>query len=362
METIVIIGAGASGLACMNELVKTNKYNIIVLEQSNKAARKILASGNGRCNVSNLNMDIKYYNHQDPLIEKLIKEFDVVNFFKQLSLKLRYEKNLVYPYSLSSLSVKNVLMKNMDNVSYIDNCEVLAIKKAKTYEIITTNGHYQADKIVIATGSPASHLSGQNNLKMLEKMHISMIPFTPSLVQVKTKPVFKALKGQRVKGIAMLYDQNQLIEKQTGEIMFTDYGLSGICVMQLSRYLEHLKNPKLVLNLLPDIEKEELAESPYAPWSMLKPYCFNMIKGKRTPLSMKLVFSMPPHSIAAFLNKNDISINPDTVNGLYLNIRYENRQLCVITGTSLSSFTLDKSVENAWDTAVGQFIKKTQGL
>ena len=84
-----------------------------------------------------------------------------------------------------------------------------------------------------------------------------MIPFTPSLVQVKTKPVFKALKGQRVKGIAMLYDQNQLIEKQTGEIMFTDYGLSGICIMQLSRYLEHLKNPKLVLNLLPDIEKEE---------------------------------------------------------------------------------------------------------
>ena len=67
METIVIIGAGASGLACMNELVKTNKYNIIVLEQSNKAARKILASGNGRCNVSNLNMDIKYYNHQEEL-------------------------------------------------------------------------------------------------------------------------------------------------------------------------------------------------------------------------------------------------------------------------------------------------------
>ena len=141
-------------------------------------------------------------------------------------------------------------MKNMDNVSYIDNCEVLAIKKAKTYEIVTTNGHYQADKIVIATGSPASHLSGQNNLKMLEKMHISMIPFTPSLVQVKTKPVFKVLKGQRVKGIAMLYDQNQLIEKQTGEIMFTDYGLSGICIMQLSRYLDHLKNPKLILNFI----------------------------------------------------------------------------------------------------------------
>lgn len=258
METIVIIGAGASGLACMNELLKENKYNIIILEQAKKAARKVLASGNGRCNVSNLNMDIKYYNHQDPFIEKLIKEFDIIDFFKQLSLKLRFEKNLVYPYSLSSLSVKNALMKNIDQVSYIDECEVLSIKNNKSYEIITTNGHYQADKIVIATGSPASHLSGQNNLKMLEKMNVSLIPFTPSLVQVKTKPVFKALKGQRVKGIVTLYDQNQLIEKQTGEIMFTDYGLSGICVMQLSRYLEHLKNPKLVLNLLPDIEKEEL--------------------------------------------------------------------------------------------------------
>lgn len=62
METIVIIGAGASGLACMNELLKENKYNIIILEQAKKAARKVLASGNGRCNVSNLNMDIKYYN------------------------------------------------------------------------------------------------------------------------------------------------------------------------------------------------------------------------------------------------------------------------------------------------------------
>ena len=152
METIVIIGAGASGLACMNELLKENKYNIIILEQAKKAARKVLASGNGRCNVSNLNMDIMYYNHQDSFIEKLIKEFDVIDFFKQLSLKLRFEKNLVYPYSLSSLSVKNALMKNIDQVSYIDECEVLSIKNNKSYEIITTNGHYQADKIVIATG------------------------------------------------------------------------------------------------------------------------------------------------------------------------------------------------------------------
>ena len=113
--------------------------------------------------------------------------------------------------------------------------------------------------------------------------------------------------------------------------------------LQIDTFVSFKIDGKMLKDFLNDIEKEGLAESPYANKD-------------------DFVFSMPPHSIAAFLNKNDISINPDTVNGLYLNIRYENRQLCVITGTSLSSFTLDKSVENAWDTAVGQFIKKTQGL
>ena len=79
--------------------------------------------------------------------------------------------------------------------------------------------------------------------------------------------------------------------------------------LQIDTFVSFKIDGKMLKDFLNDIEKEELAESPYAPWSMLKPYCFNMIKGKRTPLSMKLVFSMPPHSIAAFLNKNDISIN-----------------------------------------------------
>lgn len=86
-----------------------------------------------------------------------------------------------------------------------------------------------------------------------------------------------------------------------------------------------------------------------------------MIKGSRTPLSMKLVFSMPRHSIESFIAKNVLNTRSDAVTGLYINIRYENKQLSVITGTSLSSFTLDKSMENAWDTAVEHFIKKTQG-
>lgn len=258
METIAIIGAGASGLACMNILNQTKQYNIIVLEQSNKSARKILASGNGRCNVSNKNIDISAYNTDNTIIKNIIEHFNVQQFFDLLSLKLRYEGNLIYPYSLSSQSVKNALMKNINDVSLIEECEVLQIKKEQQYKIITTRGVYFADKIVIATGSPANHLSGKHNLDMLKKLKVKCIPFTPSLVQLKTKQVYKTLKGLRIKGIAQLYDDEQLIDQKNGEILFTDYGLSGICIMQLSRYLKDVNQPVIHLNLLPDLNEKEI--------------------------------------------------------------------------------------------------------
>lgn len=115
---------------------------------------------------------------------------------------------------------------------------------------------------------------------------------------------------------------------------------------------------RMFCDFLNDIEKEELAETDYAPWSMLKPYCFNIIKGNRTPLSMRIVFAMPSHSIPGFISGNGLNIRPEQISGLYLNIRYENKVLSLVTGTSLNTFTLDKSVENAWDTAVEHFIKK----
>lgn len=258
METITIIGAGASGLACMNTLINTNQYQIFVLEQSNKSARKILASGNGRCNVSNKNIKIDAYNTDHPVIKKIVEQFDIHHFFDQLSLKLRYEGNLIYPYSLSSLSVKNALLKQKDAVVFIEQCEVLKIEKEYNYRLVTNQGIYHSDKIVIATGSPANHLSGQHNLDMLKKLKVNLVDFSPSLVQLKTNPVYKGLKGLRVKATASLYDGKKLIDEKKGEVLFTDYGLSGICIMQLSRYVVTLHDPYIVLNLLPDLSKEDL--------------------------------------------------------------------------------------------------------
>ena len=257
METVTIIGAGASGLACMNTLIKNKEYQIFVLEQSQKSARKILASGNGRCNISHRHIQMNSYNTDHPIIRHIIEQFDVHRFFDALSLKLRYEGDLIYPYSLSSLSVKNALLKHKDETVFIEQCKVLRIEKDKNYKLITSQGIYHSDKIVIATGSPASHLSGEHNLDMLKKLKVQLVPFSPSLVQLKTRPVYKTLKGLRVKATVYLYDGRHLTDEKKGEVLFTDYGLSGICIMQLSRHVENLRQPRIVIDLLPELAYDE---------------------------------------------------------------------------------------------------------
>ena len=128
METTVIIGAGASGLLCGHELAKSD-MNVIILEQSNKSGRKILASGNGRCNLSNTNLDMYFYNTNDLRIERIINNFEAKSYFNQIGVLTRQIGTLLYPRSNQSLTVKNALMKNFDRVALVEDCRALKIIK-----------------------------------------------------------------------------------------------------------------------------------------------------------------------------------------------------------------------------------------
>lgn len=100
-------------------------------------------------------------------------------------------------------------------------------------------------------------------------------------------------------------------------------------------------------------EEENISE--YSSWKNLRNYCFSLIKGKRTPLSFKFIFSLSPEDITRLIAQNDLDFQADQVQGLYLNIRYDKNKLQCITGTSLKSFTMDKSLEQTWDTFVQKF-------
>ena len=105
-------------------------------------------------------------------------------------------------------------------------------------------------------------------------------------------------------------------------------------------------------------EEEDLPE--YSSWKSLRDYCFSLIKGKKTPLSFKFIFSLSPKNIARLIEQNNLDFQRGQVQGLYMNIRYDGTMLQCITGTSLKSFSMDKSLEHAWDNMVQRYLAQKQ--
>lgn len=103
-------------------------------------------------------------------------------------------------------------------------------------------------------------------------------------------------------------------------------------------------------------EYEELGTPTLSKWCSLKPLCFDIIKGKKLPLSFKIIFCLSKKAIISFLNENELDYAIENINGLFINIKFENNELSYVTGTSLNIFTLDKSLEHAFDSHIRKFI------
>lgn len=107
-------------------------------------------------------------------------------------------------------------------------------------------------------------------------------------------------------------------------------------------------------------EMEEQNIGTYSSWSTLKPFCFSLIKGKRLPVSFRIILLMPEDGTERFLSARRIGFPKEQVKGLYVNIRYEEEKLTCITGTSVSVFTLDKTLDEEWDEGFKGFLKKNE--
>lgn len=265
MKKVIIIGAGASGvylsLLLMNKCY--GNVEVIVLEQNAAPLKKLLATGNGRCNLSNKDMDIKYFKSDDQnKVEHIIQSFDVQKAFEDIGLLSVYQGNLLYPRSEQALTVKNILMDEAVNqgVRFIYNQEVLKIKCKDMYILETQDHTYKADFVIFAMGSEAGKLSGcnQSRYDLFDQLKLKTLPAKSSLVSLNTYPVLKQLKGVRVKGTFTLLENNQCIHKEKGELLFSDYGVSGIAVMQISSFIEEFHNYELSIDLFDDYSYEEL--------------------------------------------------------------------------------------------------------
>lgn len=273
-EKIIVVGGGASGIIAAIA-ARRNGADVLLLERNDRVGKKILATGNGRCNYTNINLSNTNYHGENPKFTySALGSFNVdmtISFFERLGITPFVEEGgKVFPMSLQSSSVLDVLRLEMENlkVKVKLNSYVKAIKKDKDFIIELENGEkIKSDKVIIATGGMAMPLSGSDGsgyslVKALD--HTILEPF-PGLVQLKLDgKIFKNVKGVKFPGQAKLYSRDKLLLEDFGDILFTDYGISGPPILQISRtaleYLNNKKDIKLKISIIHSKSKEELED------------------------------------------------------------------------------------------------------
>ena len=268
---IVIVGAGASGITAAIYASYNKNNNITLIERNNVLGKKILATGNGKCNYYNSDQNLNHYHsNNNDLIKEIINNKNlkqVEDFFNYLGIIPKIKNGYYYPFSNQATTIRNALVNelNKSNIKILDNEKVTSIKKENNKFIIKTeNKSLEADKVIISTGSYASPKTGSDGMgyKFLKEFNHTIIKPLPALVQLKANASFlKEWSGIRTDIKASLFINDEFIKSEEGEIQLTNYGISGICIFNLSRFvsrsLNENKQVKINLNFLPMINNIE---------------------------------------------------------------------------------------------------------
>lgn len=255
MYDIAVIGAGASGMAAAISAKRRTPYiSVALIEALPRVGKKILATGNGRCNLTNLNAKAEDYN--SPFVTDIMKKYSpesVTAFFESLGLKTFSDsEGRVYPMSNMAASVLDCLRFELEKLEIDVICDTHADSLVKKGDIFIINGSIKARKVIVSTGGKASPAQGSDGsgYALLKSLGHRITPVYSGLVQLTVKENLKALKGIRVKSDVSLFCGEKNEAKASGEILFTDYGLSGIAIMDVSRRVYN-KKCECVLDTLP---------------------------------------------------------------------------------------------------------------
>lgn len=280
---ILVIGGGASGIMASIALKDMGK-DVGLIEGSNRVGSKILTTGNGRCNITNKNISYSRYHSKNPEFFKyVLDKFTVdhtINFFYSLGLPLtELDDGKLYPLSLQASSVLDVLRMALDDRSvpvYV-NEKVKTIKKSSLgFKIFSQSGDtYECKKLILCCGGKSAPNTGSDGsgFELSQRLHHSIINPVPALVQLKLKyNHLKALSGTKFNGFAEIYVDDVPKRKEFGEILFTDYGISGPPILQISSIASYAlskgKEVKLTVDMMPSFNKEALIEFLENHWAL----------------------------------------------------------------------------------------------
>lgn len=271
-ENIIIVGGGAAGMIAAIA-ARRNGSEVTILERNDRVGKKILATGNGRCNYTNINLStINYHGKNSKFTYSALGSFNVdmtIEFFERLGITPFIEENgKVFPMSLQSSSVLDVLRLEIENLGIKIKLEasVKSIKKDKYFTLELENGEkIRGSKVILATGGKAMPASGSDGsgYNLVKELGHTIVETFPGLVQLKLEGnSFRNLKGIKFPGKVILYSGNKFLLEDFGDILFTDYGISGPPILQISRtaleYLNNKKEAKLNISIIHSQSKEKL--------------------------------------------------------------------------------------------------------
>lgn len=268
---VIIIGGGAAGLCAAVYLKqKAPQKTVRILEKLPRVGKKLITTGNGRCNISNKNISTENYHGENKnFCEYALNKYGTAvceKFFESIGINLICEKDKLYPASLQAGSVVDCLRFSAEESGVIIHTDT-AVTDIKvlggSYKVIANKMSFIADNVIIATGGLAGgdkFGSDGSMFDILKKADFKIIEPTPSIVQIKTEnSIAKQLKGIKVNAVVSLKNGEKILRKEFGEVLFTDYGLSGPPVMQVSRDAARLKNTVVSLDLMPEEDLKSLA-------------------------------------------------------------------------------------------------------
>ncbi|MBR3791272.1 MAG: NAD(P)/FAD-dependent oxidoreductase [Clostridia bacterium] len=330
---IAVIGGGASGILAAITAAR-NGAKVTIYERCDRIGRKILATGNGRCNYTNVNAGVGNYHGKNPeFINDAINNFWTIetnSFFAELGMLTKVEENgKAFPYSLQASAVLDVLRYELERlcVNIVTEFEVENIIKEKNrFSIKSYSGmKAYADKVILSTGGKASPSLGSNGsgYQIAQSFGHKLSKLYPSLVQIKTETdLIKSLKGIKL-------DANVLLEAKNkksiyfGEVLFTDYGLSGPAIFNVSRLCADNIDASVTLDILPEIDNEELYEilkSRRTEYRNLETFFVGMINKKVGMVIMKYAKVLPFSRTSDTISDDEIKRLCDALKGFKLKV------------------------------------------
>lgn len=283
---LIIVGGGASGLMSAI-LAKDLGIDVAIVEGTDRVGKKILTTGNGRCNISNASIKypfVNYHSSNKNFFIDALESFSIEatrNFFLSIGLPIiELENSKLYPQSLQASSVVDIFRLALEdkNIPVYTNCKVKTIHKKKKFILSTDNDEFKdfsSNKLLLCCGGKSAVKTGSDGsgFKLAENLGHSITPTMPGIVQLKLDyPRLKALSGVKFDGKVSLISNNKIIREESGEILFTDYGISGPPILQISstvsRYLKNNCDLWIKLDMMEDRTLDDVSNFFYGHLAM----------------------------------------------------------------------------------------------